>query len=295
MYKRLTEEEKLRLRQDYDSIPEYTVCYNAVDAVSEHYDDLSPEEVWCEALLIVDEIKKSTNKKWKITTIYSQLKRKYDSFDNGIKRNEEQREHTATIVLFDVVLMLTIAKKVDACSAEEHPYFDYIASILNFIGHTTLFAAMLAVTHQNEVDIEDMLGKELSPCDYLESNHTMKKIVSQEHTTFSNDDKRRACLEEIYKKVKQVNEFTGGSQWFYIYKMMAENGIYKERSYTLFINDLKSIGVNNSPAPITLSRKYKQLKDGTIFPHWKVKTGGKQPTLDLGIKLAKIAFQILFP
>ena len=251
MYKRLTEEEKLRLRQDYDSIPEYTVCYNAVDAVSEHYDDLSPEEVWCEALLIVDEIKKSTNKKWKITTIYSQLKRKYDSFDNGIKRNEEQREHTATIVLFDVVLMLTIAKKVDACSAEEHPYFDYIASILNFIGHTTLFAAMLAVTHQNEVDIEDMLGKELSPCDYLESNHTMKKIVSQEHTTFSNDDKRRACLEEIYKKVKQVNEFTGGSQWFYIYKMMAENGIYKERSYTLFINDLKSIGVNNSPAPIT--------------------------------------------
>lgn len=295
MYKRLTEEEKLKLRQDYDSIHEYTVCYNAIDAVSEHYDDLSPEEVWSEALLIVEEIKRSTNKKWKINTIYSQLKRKYDSFDNGIKRSEEQREHTATMVLFDVVMMLTIAKKVDVSSAEEHPYFEYIVSILNYIGHTTLFEAMLAVTHQNEIDIEEMVGEELTPYDYLRSNNIPKKTSLEEPKSLNDDEKRRACLQKIYKKLKLEKDFEGGSQWFYIYKLMAETHIYEDYSYTLFMNDLEHIGVQSKhmPKTSTFARKYKQLKPDTKYPHWKVKSGGKQPPLDKGKRLAKIAFEIL--
>ena len=298
MYKRLTEEEKLKLRQDYDSIHEYTVCYNAIDAVSEHYDDLSPEEVWSEALLIVEEIKRSTNKKWKINTIYSQLKRKYDSFDNGIKRSEEQREHTATMVLFDVVMMLTIAKKVDVSSVEEHPYFEYIVSILNYIGHTTLFEAMLAVTHQNEIDIEEMVGEELTPYDYLRSNNMPKKTSLEEPISLNDDDdKRRACLQQIYKKLKQDKEFTGGSQWFYIYKMMTENQIYDEHSYALFIQDLTLIGVSNKqlPAESIFARKYKQIQPDSRYPYWKVISGKKQTTLTIGKKLAGIAFKILFP
>lgn len=296
MYQRLTEEQKLKLRQEYDSIQAYTVCYNAIDAVSEHYDDLSPEEVWCEALLIVDEIKKTTNRKWKITTIFSQLKRKYDSFDNGIKRSEEQREHTATMVLFDVVMMLTIAQKVEASSAEEHPYFDYIVSILNFIGHTTLFEAMLAVTHQNEIDIEEIVGEELTPCDYLESTNIPKPTSSEQPKSLTEDKQRRKCLEQIYKKLKQEKDFAGGSQWFYIYKMMAENHLYEDHSYSLFINDLEFIGVlaKHMPKTSTFARKYEQLKPNITYPNWKVKSGGKQPTLDKGKRFAKIAFEIMF-
>lgn len=295
MYQRLSEDKKSELREQYDAVQEYTICYNAIEAVGDQFEDLSPEEIWYEALTLVNEIKKAPNRKWKVQTIFNQLKRKYDSFDGGCKRTDQQRTRTATMVLFDVLIMLSLAKKVDAEYLNEHPYYDHMITILNFIGETTLFEAMLAVAHQDEDKIEQMVGEDLQPHDYLE---TRPKQPHNQYIDkpFENTDTRIKKLKLIYAALNKLEEFQGGSQWFYIYKMMAENGIYNEHSYTPFIKDLKTIGVNDKslPPPIIFSRKYKQIKEDTLFPHWKVKTGGKQPTLDLGIKLAKIAFEILF-
>lgn len=295
MYQRLSEEKKSELRGQYDAVQEYTICYNAIEAVGDQFEDLSPEEVWSEALILVNEIKKAPNRKWKVQTIFNQLKRKYDSFDGVNKRTDQQRTRTATMVLFDVLIMLSLAKKVDAEHLNEHPYYDHMVTILNFIGGTTLFEAMLAVAHQDEDSIEQMVGEELQPHDYLGTRPQQPHNQCLEKP-FENTDTRIKKLKLIYAALRKVEEFNGGSQWFYIYKMMAENGIYNEHSYTPFINDLKAIGVNDKslPATIIFSRKYKQLKEGTQYPYWKVKAGGKQPTLDLGIKFAKIAFQILF-
>lgn len=296
MYKRLSEDEKLILRQQYDNIPEYMVCHRAIDAVSEQFEDLSPEEVWNEALILLNEIKTSSHSEWKITTIFTQLKRKYDSFDNGPKRTETERVHTATMVLFVVFMMLALAQKVDNTDIEEHPYFKHMITIANFIGQSTLFEAMLSVTHQNEIDIEEIVGEELSPCDYLESNNSPKPTSKEEPKSLNDDEERRACLQKIYKKLKLEKDFEGGSQWFYIYKLMAENHIYEDHSYTSFMNDLEHISVQSKHMPntSTFARKYEQLKPDIIYPHWKVKSGGKQPTLDKGKKFAKIAFDILF-
>lgn len=296
MYQRLSENKKTELRELYDAVQEYTICYNAIDAVGDQFEDLSPEEVWDEALALVNEIKKAPNRTWKVQTIFNQLKRKYESFDGVSRRTDQQRTRTATMVLFDVLIMLSLAQKVDAEHLKEHPYYDHMITILNFIGDTTLFEAMLAVAHQDEDSIEQMVGEELQPHDYLGTSHQKSKKQSTD-TSLEDTDIRIKKLKLIYTTIKQEKEFKGGSQWFYIYKVMAENGIYEEHSYTLFINDLKAIGLTNNSLPQynIFSRKYKQLKDGTKYPLWKIKAGGKQPTLDTGTKFAKIAFQILFP
>lgn len=295
MYQRLSEEKKSELREQYDAVQEYTICYNAIEAVGDQFEDLSPEEVWNEALTLVNEIKKAPNRIWKVQTIFNQLKRKYDSFDGGCKRTDQQRTRSATMVLFDVLIMLSLAKKVDEDHLNEHPYFNHMVTILNFIGETTLFEAMLAVAHQDEDKIEQMLGEELQPNDYLgtESQKPHNQFVDK---PLEDTDTRIKKLKLIYTALKKLEEFRGGSQWFYIYKLMAENHIYEDYSYTLFMNDLEHIGVQSKhmPKTSTFARKYKQLKPDTKYPHWKVKLGGKQPPLDKGKRLAKIAFEILF-
>lgn len=109
---------------------------------------------------------------------------------------------------------------------------------------------------------------------------------------------RIAKLKEVYKALVHNlgNKFKGGSQWFYVYKLMADNRTYEDRSYKKFINDLQHIGMpqENLPNPDTFTRKYNQLAKDCRYPYWRVKSGGKQATLDEGIEIARIAFDILY-
>ena len=114
-----------------------------------------------------------------------------------------------------------------------------------------------------------------------------------------NDDKlRRARLKKVYMALQEKlgTLFKGKSQWYYVYRMLAENNIYEENSYTLFESDLIAIGVREDQMPDTntFSRKQAQIKKETTFPNWKVKTGGKQNYLDQGLQIARIAFEIMF-
>lgn len=297
MYKRLTEDRKKQLRAEYESVQEYLIAYNAINVVSEQFDDLCPEEVWNEALDVVEDIRQTQYRNWKVEKVYSQLKRKYSDFEdargNVVHRDKKAQEHSVTMVLFDVVLMLSMAQKVAPEKAEEHPYYPYMLTILGDVGQTVLFQAMLAVAHTDEDEVEKkIVGHELQEQDYLGGERKTIVEPKSNHEALQDASIRQARLKNAHKKLKEQGYKMGASQWFYVYKMMAEMHVYSDRSYTLFEADMTAIGekVNTN----TFTRKYDQIKDNTYYPNWKVAPGGKQSTLDEGKKIADIAFGILY-
>lgn len=299
MYRLLSEDKKLELRQQYESRQEYMVAYNAINVISERYEDLSPEEIWNEALAVVEEIRKSAHREWKVDKVFNQLKRKYSVFvdesDTRVQRSEKQQEMTATLVLFDVVCMLSLAERVKPEEAEQHPYFEYMRTILGYFCESVLFQAMLAVLKHDEEEVENIVGHDLQEVDYMDGVPAAKPVTKE--TNWDDDKFRRSCLRKIYAALKEQlkEQFKGGSQWFYVYRVMADLTIYADSSYKPFASDLDAIKVTKEHMPNTntFSRKQNQLKQGTRYPNWQVKTGGKQTVLDEGKRIAQIAFNII--
>ena len=120
----------------------------------------------------------------------------------------------------------------------------------------------------------------------------------EEEPDYKDTKVRVVKLKMIYKTLRNDlgKNFKGGSQWFYVYKLMADCKIYEDRSYQLFMNDLHSAGVTKDvmPNPVTFTRKYNQLQRESRYPYWRVKSGGKQATLDEGMCIARIAYDILY-
>ena len=299
MYRLLSEDKKLELRQQYESRQEYMVAYNAINVTSERYEDLSPEEIWNEAIAVVEEIRKSAHREWKVDKVFNQLKRKYSVFvdesDVRVERSEKQQEMTATLVLFDVVCMLSLAERVKPEEAEQHPYFEYMRTILSYFCESVLFQAMLAVLKHDEEEVENIVGHDLQEVDYMDGIPAAKPVTKE--TNWDDDKFRRSCLRKIYAALKEQlkEQFKGGSQWFYVYRVMADLKIYADNSYKPFASDLEAIKVTKEHMPNTntFSRKQNQLKQGTRYPNWQVKTGGKQTVLDEGKRIAQIAFNII--
>ncbi len=205
MYRLLSEDKKLELRQQYESRQEYMVAYNAINVTSERYEDLSPEEIWNEAIAVVEEIRKSAHREWKVDKVFNQLKRKYSVFvdesDTRVQRSEKQQEMTATLVLFDVVCMLSLAERVKPEEAEQHPYFEYMRTILGYFCESVLFQAMLAVLKHDEEEVENIVGHDLQEVDYMNGVPAAKPVTKE--TNWDDDKFRRSCLRKIYAALKE--------------------------------------------------------------------------------------------
>ena len=202
---------------------------------------------------------------------------------------------TATLVLFDVVCMLSIAERVKPEEAEQHPYFEYMRTILGYFCESVLFQAMLAVLKHDEEEVENIVGHDLQEVDYMDGVPAAKLVTKE--TNWDDDKFRRSCLRKTYAALKEQlkEQFKGGSQWFYVYRVMADLTIYADSSYKPFASDLEAIRVTKEHMPNTntFSRKQNQLKQDTRYPNWQVKTGGKQTVLDEGKRIAQIAFNII--
>ncbi len=193
MYHRLTENRKKELRAQYEDIQEYLITYNAVTIVGNQYADLCPEEVWDEALQLMKEIGADKYRQWKVSQVYRQLQTKYNCFieeDNTrINRSQEERERTATLVLFDVLIMLVLKEKVIDC--HQHPYFNYIQAILNCLEDSVLFEVMNQQAIVDEKNLEEMIGQEVLPQDYLDGDvlkHSTTKICPYIKVDILNSD-----------------------------------------------------------------------------------------------------------
>lgn len=300
MYQILSESQKRSLREQFEAKQEYMVAYNAINVCGERYDDLSPEEIWNEALDVVKEISESPHREWKVKKLYSQLKRRYSTFEDEfgecITRTPKQQEITAMLVLFDVVCMLSLAKHVDPEDAPKHPYYNYMVEIVSFFNDSILFQAMLAVLSHDEEEIENMTRHELQEVDYLDGLQDIND--DEKDVDLRTADKERVSrMRKTYQMLlKMGDKFTGKSQWFYIYRMLADHKVYDDNSYTLFYQDLIDAGVKKEHLPdtSTFSRKQKLLRAGITYPYWKVIPGKSQSVLKKGLALARIAFQVFF-
>lgn len=218
MYNRIPENRKLALRVEFENVQEYIVTYDAINNASIGLKDLSPEEIWSEAIVLLKEITTSNIKIWKFERVYEQLKQKYDSFvsERGdvVQRTTNQQDHTAILILFDVVIMLALKKKTT--SLDKHPYGEFIDTILKHIGQKTLFQSLLAITREKEEEIEkNVTHKELSVIDYLNtenlkhairSDSKLHQVVSSIGSQRTNSQPQKTICLATFSKGKDVSD-----------------------------------------------------------------------------------------
>ena len=107
---------------------------------------------------------------------------------------------------------------------------------------------------------------------------------------------RQEKLKDSYAALlKTKDEFNEGSDWFYIYRMMADMKTYENPAYQPFINDLDSAGIDVSGInKSSFTEMNGRIKKDTFFPNWKVKDGKQQGVMDKGIEYARVAFHIIY-
>lgn len=112
----------------------------------------------------------------------------------------------------------------------------------------------------------------------------------------TNAELRQEKLKDSYAALlKTKDEFNEGSDWFYIYRMMADMTTYTHPDYQTFINDLDAAGIDTSAIhKSAFTEMNDRIKDKTTYPNWKVKEGKQQGVMDKGIEYARIAFHIIY-
>ena len=297
MYHRLSSSEIQDLSARYANDRLFQNLYSAIAAPCAEYGDITPEEIWQLASEYVRTITQTDNDLFEIDALPSKLHfllSTYQVGDSIIQRKPEDIQRTVFFVELVILYQLMRCQK----QLENHPYQRYCLATLSNIQDNPLMAKIIPVIKETNDRYELIYGDELDTHDYLER----KPVIPQQQQTapsLSDESHRRTLLSKIYAAlIKQLGDtFTGKSQWFYVYRLMADCKIYENNSYSLFVSDLRAAGVANQHLPntSTFSRKQQQLKSNSPYPNWQVKSNGKQNILDEGKRIAQIAFNILFP
>lgn len=107
---------------------------------------------------------------------------------------------------------------------------------------------------------------------------------------------RQEKLKDSYAALLTTkDEFNEGSDWFYIYRMMADMTTYTHPDYQTFIDDLDAVGIDTKGIhKSAFTEMNGRIKKDTFFPNWKVKDGKQQGVMDKGIEYARVAFHIIY-
>ena len=167
MYQRLSIEKIKERRPLYHKIPAFKVTYRAISWMSSTYHDIDPVEAWDEAVETMKTIADEEHKKFAIESICYELPDKYLEFldlEGHInKRSKEESERTALMVLFNVLFMLVMRQK----EQDGHPYLEYCKWIVPVLLQNPLYEQLCQMTRTNEVNLEEEVGHELEPADFL--------------------------------------------------------------------------------------------------------------------------------
>lgn len=182
MYRRLTIEEIKTRRSEYHKIPAFMVTYRAIDWVSTTYQDIDPVEAWDEAVETMKTIAAEEYKRFAIETTCRDLPRKYLQFQNVdntiLPREQEDADRTALMVLFNVLFMLIMRQK----EQDGHPYLEYCKWIVPVLLQKPLYEQLCQMTRTNEVNLEEEVGHELEPADFLNLEGMPMPIIEKDTT-----------------------------------------------------------------------------------------------------------------
>ena len=189
MYQRLSIKEIKERRPKYHKIPAFKVTYRAISWMSITYHDIDPVEAWDEAVETMKIIADEEHKQFAIESICYELPDKYLEFldlEGHInKRSKEESERTALMVLFNVLFMLVMRHK----ELESHPYKNYCEWIVPVLLQNPLYEQMCKMTRTNEENLEEAVGHELEPQDFLNAEGMPMPITERDETQ---ENKERA-------------------------------------------------------------------------------------------------------
>ena len=218
-YKRMSKEKLRRTKKKLYSDPLFKMIY--LPLWYQHEDDLTPVEVWQEALMVIDEIKyiEKPIRHLEVSTIVEELNERYATFDDTA-RSEEMAQHTTMLVLSTVMFMLAEA---DA-NWKHNPHLQLCRSISQILNRAKGFKELCrdVKTEENNLaeinaplPIRDFMGEE-------------RKGELGELPTFSQDvidtcgirhDNVAGLLQAIWLVSKQ---FSASNDWIAVYAILLE-------------------------------------------------------------------------
>jgi len=182
MYIRLSPEIIKERRSTYHKIPAFIVTFRAIDWLTSTYDDIDPVEAWDEAVETMKTIASEEYKRFAIESTCRDLPRKYLEFQNldgSIqKRSKEESERTALMVLLNVVFMLIMRQK----ELDDHPYKNFCEWIIPVLKELPHYYDLCKMIRINEENLEEDVGHELEPADFLNPEGMPMPIVEMDPT-----------------------------------------------------------------------------------------------------------------
>ena len=182
MYDRLVNEELAERRKVYHKIPAFIVTYRAIDWISTTYGDIDPVEAWDEAVETMKAIAEADYKRFAIESTCKDLPRKYLEFRDAEgkihPRKPEEADRTTLMVLFNVLFMLILRQK----DIQTSPYYDFCQWIVQYLRQFPDYEKLCKLVRPNEKNLEEEVGHELEPQDFLNAEGMPMPITEQDKT-----------------------------------------------------------------------------------------------------------------
>ena len=188
----------------------------------QHEGDLTPVEVWQEALMVIDEIKdiEKPIRHLEVSTIVEELNERYATFDDTA-RSEEMARHTTMLVLSTVMFMLAEA---DA-NWKHNPHLQLCRSISQILNHAKGFKELCRdvkteESHLAEDDmslpIRDFIGEEKKYADLGDLPSFSDKDISECGIKHENE---LGILQAIWLVSKS---FIASNDWIAVYAVLLD-------------------------------------------------------------------------
>lgn len=219
-YKRMSKEKLRRTKKKLYSDPLFKMIY--LPLWYQHEGDLTPVEVWQEALMVIDEIKdiEKPIRHLEVSTIVEELNERYATFDNTA-RSEEMAQHTTMLVLATVMFMLAEA---DA-NWKHNPHLQLCRSISQILNRIDGFKDLCRdvkteESHLAEDDmslpIRDFIGEEKNSADLGDVPTFTEEVVRECGIRHANV---LGILQAIWLVSK---EFSANNDWIAVYAVLLE-------------------------------------------------------------------------
>lgn len=219
-YKRMSKEKLRRTKKKLYSDPLFKMIY--LPLWYQHEDDLTPVEVWQEALMVIDEIKdiEKPIRHLEVSTIVEELNERYATFDDTA-RSEEMARHTTMLVLSTVMFMLAEA---DA-NWKHNPHLQLCRSISQILNRAKGFKELCRdvkteESHLAEDDmslpIRDFIGEEKKYADLGDLPTFSEEVVRECGINDPNPMKVLQAISIVRKNMIADND------WIAVYAVLLE-------------------------------------------------------------------------
>ena len=294
----LSAEEREIVRTNYSHWHIYRVLEGPALAIALecHPFSLSPEEVFYEALRMVDEFRlQDIDEMAFARNLWMKLSLRYRDYEGKESDNSKLCASTVAYAVGTLILASQRGKITKVLNA----IFTSIA-MAGHIDHVgELFKKSIHTHYRDLADAREWIA-------YYDSDESISEKLSQQFLTISGpaiqfvpkyanaEEKRVSIIRGVWETIQVTPGFVmNQTALFYVYRIMAENGWYPIDSYTQFRMDADNAGVEKKyiPAESVFSRKNKDFDPEDRYLNVVGNLQSTKPNLEHSYKLIAEATQ----